>query len=187
MVKLRFYFIKSFCKILTCKIFIILCLNYARSICTICTHRIQWSCEGLTSTSQQIHWIELNHLLPLTMYNLSLPKLSAAYYGLPMTVQLQTAHEPMLTVWCLVGDWFQVVNCTWLIVYSLDWTVHFGTIQSSLCRGTDGELGSWLCFILMDTQFKFSPTLLQWGSLGQPVGMYRGNPTLGVSGLSMVW
>ena len=31
------------------------------------THRIQWSCEGLTSIPQQIHWIQLKHLL-LSLY-----------------------------------------------------------------------------------------------------------------------
>ena len=38
------------------------------------------------------------------MYNLSLPKLSAKY-GLPTTVQLRAAHEPMFTVQCLAGNW----------------------------------------------------------------------------------
>ena len=35
----------------------------ARFICTVRTCRIQWSCEGLTSIPQQIHWIQLKHLL----------------------------------------------------------------------------------------------------------------------------
>ena len=58
------------------------------------------------SIPQQIYWIQLKHLLPLTMYNLSLPKLNADanYCGLPMTVQLRAAHEPMFTVGCLMGD-----------------------------------------------------------------------------------
>ena len=38
------------------------------------------------------------------MYNLSQPKLSANYYGLPMTVQLRAARELMLSVQCLVDD-----------------------------------------------------------------------------------
>ena len=38
------------------------------------------------------------HLLCKATYNLSLPRLSANYYGLPTTVQLQGAHEPMFTV-----------------------------------------------------------------------------------------
>ena len=46
----------------------------ARFICTVCTHRIRWSCEGLMSIPQQIHWIRLKHLL-LTLYNSSLPNL----------------------------------------------------------------------------------------------------------------
>ena len=33
------------------------------------------------------------HLLCKAMYKLSLPRLSANYYGLPTTVQLQAAHE----------------------------------------------------------------------------------------------
>ena len=71
-------------------------LTYARFVCTVCTHRIRWSCKGLTSTPQQILWIHLNHLLRMTMYNLSLPKLSANYYGLPTT--------GLLMSWCsLVG------------------------------------------------------------------------------------
>ena len=46
-----------------------------QSICTVCTRRIRWSCEGPTSISQQIYWIWLKHLLLMTMYNLLLPKL----------------------------------------------------------------------------------------------------------------
>ena len=37
--------------------------RYARFIRTVCTRRIRWSCEGLTSIPQQIHWIQLKHLL----------------------------------------------------------------------------------------------------------------------------
>ena len=45
-------------------------------ICTVCTHRIRWSCGCLMSIPQQIHWIQLKHLLPcIIMYNLSLLKL----------------------------------------------------------------------------------------------------------------
>ena len=51
--------------------------NYARFISTVCTHRIRWSCEGLTSVTQWIHWIQLKHLLLRHMYNLSLPNLCA--------------------------------------------------------------------------------------------------------------
>ena len=49
----------------------------ARFICTVCTRRIRWSCEGLTSVTQQIHWMRLKHLLLRHMYNLSLPNLCA--------------------------------------------------------------------------------------------------------------
>ena len=31
--------------------------EFARFICTICTCRIQWSCEGLTSIPQWIYWL----------------------------------------------------------------------------------------------------------------------------------
>ena len=36
---------------------------HARSIGTVSTCRIRWSCKGLTSIPQQIHWIQLKHLL----------------------------------------------------------------------------------------------------------------------------
>ena len=45
--------------------------DIGRFIRTICTRRIWWSCEGLTSVTQQIHWIQLKHLLLRHMYNLS--------------------------------------------------------------------------------------------------------------------
>ena len=51
------------------------------------------------------------HLLCKAMYNLSLPRLSANYYGLPTTVQLRAAHEPMFTVRCLA------VNCSGTVRY----------------------------------------------------------------------
>ena len=49
----------------------------ARFICTVCTCRIRWSCKDLTSIPQQIHWVQLKHLLLRHMYNLSLPNLCA--------------------------------------------------------------------------------------------------------------
>ena len=104
--------------------------KYARFICAICTRRIRWSCEGLMSTPQQILWIHLNHLLCMTMYKLSLPKLSANYYGLPTTVQLRAAHEPMFTGRCLTANWLQVLYCTWLERYT------FGTVQICFLRST---------------------------------------------------
>ena len=58
------------------------------------------------------------HLLCKAMYNLSLPKLSANYYGLPTTVQLWAACEPMFTVRCLT------VNCSGTVLY-LPGTVSF--------------------------------------------------------------
>ena len=51
------------------------------------------------------------HLLCKAMYNLSLPRLSANYYGLPTTVQLRAANEPMFTVWRLA------VNCSGTVLY----------------------------------------------------------------------
>ena len=79
--------------------------------------RMQWSGKGLTSIPQQIHWIQLNHLLLITMYNLLLPNLMwyNYYYGLPTGVQLRAAHEPMFTVRCLAANWPQVLYCTWLL------------------------------------------------------------------------
>ena len=46
----------------------------------------------------------MNHFLQMTMDNLSLPMLYANYYGLPTTVQLQAAHEPMFTARCLTAN-----------------------------------------------------------------------------------
>ena len=57
------------------------------------------------------------------MYNLSLPKLRANYYGLPTTVQLWAAHEPMFTVRCLAANCLQVLYCTCLERYT------FGTVH----------------------------------------------------------
>ena len=97
------------------------CFAPARFVCTVCTCRIRWSCEGLTSISQQVLWIWLNHLLQKTMYNLSLPKLHANYYRLPTTMQLWAAHEPMLTGQCLAANWPQVLYCICLVYL---WAVH---------------------------------------------------------------
>ena len=38
-------------------------LSDPRFICTVCMHRVRWSCEGLTSIPQGIHGIQLKHLL----------------------------------------------------------------------------------------------------------------------------
>ena len=75
------------------------------------------------------------HLLYRTTYNLSLPRLSANYYGLPTTVQLRAAHESRCS---LVGvsrsTALQVLYCTCLEQY------HYGTVQSSLCREIFGGI-----------------------------------------------
>ena len=92
----------------------------ARFICTVCTRRIWWSCEGLTSISQQVLWIQLNNLLRKTMYNLY------NYYGLPTTLQLWAAHKPMFTGRCLAANWPQVLYCTCLERYT------FGTFHMSV-------------------------------------------------------
>ena len=69
------------------------------------------------------------HLLCRATYNLSLPRLSANYYGLPTTVQLWAAHKSRCS---LVGvsqsTALQVLYCTCLERYN------YGTVQSSLCR-----------------------------------------------------
>ena len=99
-------------------------LAVARSSCTVCTRRIRWSCEGLTSIPQQIHWIQLKHLLPMTMYNLSLPNLMCYNYcGLPTAACVE-----MLPRWCLTGDCPGTVLYL-AMVYSLDRKVHFGTVH----------------------------------------------------------
>ena len=65
------------------------------------------------------------HLLCIATYNLSLPRLSANYYGLPMTVQLRAAHESRCS---LVGvsrsTALQVLYCTCLERYN------YGTVHS---------------------------------------------------------
>ena len=64
------------------------------------------------------------HLLCRATYNLSLPRLSAKYYGLPMTVQLRAAHKSRCS---LVGvsrsTALQVLYCTCLERYN------YGTVQ----------------------------------------------------------
>ena len=70
------------------------------------------------------------HLLCRAMYNLSLPRLSANYYGLPMTVQLLAAHESRCSLFGVLRSTAQVLYCTCLERYI------YGTVQSSLCRGT---------------------------------------------------
>ena len=51
----------------------------ARFIHTVCMHRIQWSCEGLTSVHNEYTGYTLKHLLLRHMYNLPLPNLCANY------------------------------------------------------------------------------------------------------------
>ena len=68
------------------------------------------------------------HLLHRAMYNLSLPRLSANYYGLPTTVQLRAAHESRCSLFGVSRSTAQVLYCTCLERYI------YGTVQSSLCR-----------------------------------------------------
>ena len=70
------------------------------------------------------------HLLCKAMYNLSLPRLSANYYGLPTTVQLRAAHKSRCSLFGVSRSTAQVLYCTCLERYI------YGTVQSSLCRGT---------------------------------------------------
>ena len=70
------------------------------------------------------------HLLCKATYNLSLPRLSANYYGLPTTVQLRAAHESRCSLFGVLRSTAQVLYCTCLERYI------YGTVQSSLCRGT---------------------------------------------------
>ena len=64
------------------------------------------------------------HLLCKTMYNLSLPRLSANYYGLPTTVQLRAAHESRCSLVGVSRSTAQVLYCTCLERYT------FGTVQT---------------------------------------------------------
>ena len=85
--------------------------SLARFICTICTCRIWWSCQGLTSVSQWIHWMQLKHLLLRHMYNLSLLNLCAtllvdllcwrAYWQLRLN-SLTLCWPTDLTLYCAV-------------------------------------------------------------------------------------
>ena len=64
------------------------------------------------------------HLLCKAMYNLSLPRLSANYHGLPTTVQLQAAHESRCSLFGVSRSTAQVLYCTCLERYI------YGTVQS---------------------------------------------------------
>ena len=57
------------------------------------------------------------HLLCKAMYNLSLPRLSANYYGLPTTVQLRAAHESRCSLFGVSRSTAQVLYCTCLERY----------------------------------------------------------------------
>ena len=63
------------------------------------------------------------HLLCKAMYNLSLPRLSANYYGLPTTVQLRAAHESQCSLFGVSQSTAQVLYCTRLERYI------YGTVQ----------------------------------------------------------
>ena len=54
------------------------------------------------------------HLLCKATYNLSLPRLSANYYGLPTTVQLRAAHESRCSLFGVSRSTAQVLYCTCL-------------------------------------------------------------------------
>ena len=69
------------------------------------------------------------HLLCRATYNLSLPRLSANYYGLPTTVQLRAAHESRCSL-VGVSRSTAVRYCT---VPALE-RYHYGTIQYHSCR-----------------------------------------------------
>ena len=61
----------------------------ARFIHTVCMHRIQWSCEGLTSVHNKYTGYSLKHLLLRHMYNLPLPMLKC-YMLKPYALRLPT-------------------------------------------------------------------------------------------------
>ena len=64
------------------------------------------------------------HLLCITTYNLSLPRLSANYYGLPTTVQLWAACKNRCSLVGVSRSTAQVLYCTCLERYP------FGTVQT---------------------------------------------------------
>ena len=63
------------------------------------------------------------HLLCKAMYNLSLPRLSANYYGLPATAQLRAAHESRCSLFGVSWSTAQVLYCTCLEQYILDHSI----------------------------------------------------------------
>ena len=77
--------------------------TYARFICTIYTCWIRWSCEGLTSVTQQIHWIHLKHLLLRHMYNLSLLNLMCYSTRCSALTESVLAH-PLTLVYSRLTD-----------------------------------------------------------------------------------
>ena len=84
------------------------------------------------SISQQIHRIQLKHLLLMTMYNLLLSNLMC--YNccrLPMAVQLGPPHELMLPHWCLMGECSKFSEtCAHIYIYVQSMFSH--TIQSRI-------------------------------------------------------
>ena len=74
-------------------------VGYARFICTVCTCRIRWSCEGLTSVHNEYTEYTLKHLLSRHMYNLSLLNLCAMLW--PDVSQSSPNYElNSHTAWC---------------------------------------------------------------------------------------
>ena len=75
------------------------------------------------------------HLLCMAMYNLSLPRLSANYYGLPTTVQLRAARQ----IRCSRVGVSRSTALRYCTVTCLE-RYHYGTVQSSLCREIFGGI-----------------------------------------------
>ena len=74
------------------------------------------------------------HLLCRATYNLSLPRLSANYYGLPTTVQLRAAHESRCSLVGVSRSTAQVLYCTCLERYNYG-TVHGeGNVFTRVCH-----------------------------------------------------
>ena len=71
------------------------------------------------------------HLLCKAMYNLSLPRLSANYYGLPTTGQLRAAHKSRCSLFGVSWSTAQVLYCTCLERYNYG-TVH-GLLDRKFC------------------------------------------------------
>ena len=109
-----------------------LIINSARFICTVCMHRIRWSCEGLMSVHNIYTGYTLKHLLLRHMYNVATE--SMCYLLKPC--DSETSYCWSVLRW---STWRNVLpHCTvWWLIYLLVWMLvewYFGAVQSSVSR-----------------------------------------------------